>query len=342
VCFRASFSSRVTPEGRFSRHLCVDLCSAVIESDTDNPLPVRPGEPILRVWPAFGRGLQLASLMKSATFTLVILFAAALAGAGSSAAALTRTEATQRETSTDSDGPYWPAAKQDGAQQASARSRHEPLGPIWTVADEPGDVAAAKVTARRKSPSCKSQGACGKVRAGRAAKTAGKKAVTQKAAASSPQPKLQVKAAIAPPRPPVPVPAKAPVAASRSQSSAADMADQIILTDVTRACTARDANACLMLGRMYATGTVAAKDPTAALKTYRLSCDLGSGAACFTLGQMHEKGAGATVNATEASRYYQLACRRGNDPACKKAVRLSAKAPAFRIQDLFAPKKPVS
>jgi TPR repeat protein len=122
------------------------------------------------------------------------------------------------------------------------------------------------------------------------------------------------------------------------------MADQIILADAQKGCTAGDADACLILGRMYVTGTAASKDAAAAARTFKQSCDLGSGAGCHALGLMHEKGSGTKANASEAAHYYQLACKRGSDSACKSVKRLSAKgaAPAFRLPDIFGAKAPAS
>ena len=228
---------------------------------------------------------------------------------------------------------YWPAAKHDSS---TSRSRHEPLGAVWTVADEPEPAKPepARRTVRSKKNACATR-SCGKV--------AARVKAAPKPKPPEPKPPAEVVTKAAPAKS-VPVPGKTSSPASSRPVSAATMADQIILVDAKRGCAARDADACLILGRMYVTGTAASKDAAAAARTFKQSCDLGSGAGCHALGLMHEKGSGTKANASEAVRYYRIACRRGVEPACQSAKRLSAKGPAvaFRLPDIFGGKAPAS
>lgn len=223
---------------------------------------------------------------------------------------------------------YWPAAKHDSS---TSRSRHEPLGAVWTVADEPEPAKPepARRTVRSKKNACATR-PCGKVAA-------------RVKAAPKPKPPNEVVTKAAPAKS-VPVPGNTSSPASSRPVSAATMADQIILADARKGCAGGDADACLILGRMYVTGTAASKDAAAAARTFKQSCDLGSGAGCHALGLMHEKGSGTKANASEAVRYYRIACRRGVEPACQSVRRLSAKGPAvaFRLPDIFGAKAPAS
>ena len=283
--------------------------------------------------------------MKPSTFGTFLLLVAGLAAAQPVGA---------RET-----GPYWPAAKRD----ASVRKDPGPLGAVWTVADDTDDArptppvkakaarkaakSMAKPAAKHKMParSAAAKKAASLVKAAPVAKPAPQipAKTTAKTTPKSITPAQAKPATVAKPQPPAakrpaakPVPAKPQAAAS-----AASTADAIILADARTGCSNKDANACLILGRMYVTGTIAAKDEPAAARTFKQSCDLGNGAGCHALGMMYEKGA----KAAEATRYYKMACKLGNAPACKSSLKAPGKVEGARLNlgELLFPKKaPVS
>ena len=264
--------------------------------------------------------------MKPSIFGAVILILTGLT-CSPTVAAQSRPEAAQ-ET-----GPYWPAAK------PLPKTSNEPLGRIWTVAGDEGSGQAAKPAKPVAKP----------------------KPLAQKAAQNAPRPALKkafktpskpAPAKTAKPRRMSPVPAKAakpapaapskpatapPKTASKASMSAASTADAIILSDAQKGCSAKDANACLILGRMYVTGTVAARDEPAAVRTFKQSCDLGNGAGCHALAMMYEKGAGTAANAGEAARYYKMACKLGTAPARRLA---RSKAPSSISVSCSSPKSP--
>jgi hypothetical protein len=312
--------------------------------------------------------------MKPVRYHLLIpLLIAALSWSGIAAAADT---ASARDAGDQA--PYWPAARRDPADKPARPTSSEPRGPMWTIASDDEDTASRpRPAVRHKTASCKTARTCSKTSQTGARQLAAKsvpkaKTPVKLTTIQTPPPRKtalpDVKSALVPVRqlaaplpatkpatakPPAPVVAKTPApprpapasaSASAAASSGAAMADQIILADATKACTAKDANACLILGRMYATGTVAAKNEAAAVISYKRSCDLGSSSACHALGAMHEKGAGVSVSITQAAYYYQLACEAGNTAACKSAKRVSVKSVAakFRLPELFPTKKPVS
>lgn len=223
-----------------------------------------------------------------------------------------------RYEAVDETAPYWPAAER--AQRSGDNSQS--LGAVWTVAEDPKAARPAvksKPPVRRASP------------------------VQRKAPPPPVKPAVKLSAATpAATARPIPQPKPKPATVStQAPASATSVADKIILEDATKGCAARDGNACLILGRMYATGTIATRDTAAAVRSYKQGCDLRSGAACHTLGVMHEKGTGVAVNAHEAGRYYALGCKHGNASACSGAKRLSAKtAPGFRLPDFFSPRAP--
>lgn len=251
-------------------------------------------------------------------------------------------------------GPYWPAAKRD----ASVRKDPGPLGAVWTVADDTEEARTAPPVKAKPSPKAAKATVKPAAKSRMPARsTAVKKAATAVKAApvAKPAPRIlpqtsaqaaakPVKPAPAKPatvvKPQTPAATPAPVK-PQAAASAASTADAIILADARTGCTNKDANACLILGRMYVTGTIAAKDEPAAARTFKQSCDLGNGAGCHALGMMYEKGA----NTAEATRYYKLACKLGNAAACKSSVKAPGKVEGARLNlgELLFPKKaPVS
>jgi TPR repeat protein len=270
--------------------------------------------------------------MKPSIFGAVILILAGLT-CPQTIAAQSRPEAAQ-ETE-----PYWPAAK------PLPKTSNEPLGRIWTVAgDEGGGQATkpAKPVAKSKPPAEKAAKSASRPALKKAFKTPSKPAPAKTAKAkrmSQAAPAKTAKPAPTAPSKPATVP---PKTASKASTSAASTADAIILADAQKGCTAKDANACLILGRMYVTGTVAARDEPAAVRTFKQSCDLGNGAGCHALAMMYEKGTGTAANAGEAARYYKLACKLGTAPACKTTGKTPGKVQGakFNLGELLFPKKP--
>jgi TPR repeat protein len=86
-----------------------------------------------------------------------------------------------------------------------------------------------------------------------------------------------------------------------------------------RACRARDASACALVGEIYWQGGPALeRNPARAAEYYGLACDGGVLPSCTNLGLMHRDGLGIAKDEARGRALLEKACTAGYAPACEK------------------------
>ncbi len=87
-------------------------------------------------------------------------------------------------------------------------------------------------------------------------------------------------------------------------------------------CNQGDADACTMLGILYAKGDGVAKDIQRAIELYRKACDAGDAWGCNNLAFKYKNGNGLKKDMKQAANLFEKACLAGNGPSCNQAGRL--------------------
>jgi hypothetical protein len=282
------------------------------------------------------KGHLLEHTMKQKAFTVIaILFAG---GAGACFCQAHAADKDRPRYVSPGEGPYWPAAKREAGQSNAPNY-------VQTVRSQPHEGELEDVQyAPRGQRDCATDPTCVYVPLQSSSKWEDKRSIYRAKKLRGPLPtssvsvkksgvsgvktgKPTIAVATVTPR----LTAKAPPAAiqpppAKSSSVVAGLTDRSVSADLSKACTSKDPNACLVLGRMYATGNGVAKNEGVAVQRYTQSCDLGNGTACYALGVIYEIGAGAKSDGVKAQKFYQLACSRGNSVACESAKRPAQKA----------------
>jgi TPR repeat protein len=87
---------------------------------------------------------------------------------------------------------------------------------------------------------------------------------------------------------------------------------------LTMACTASDAEGCLILGDAFRDGLIAPQSSVAAAQRYRLACDAGHLTGCMRLADVTAEGDGVSRDLPRAAQLYGQLCGEGVQLACER------------------------